>query len=147
MFVSAETHLILDVVGFVPDGAEIGSVDPARLLETRAQARSTVDGVSHGGGRVPAGGFVEVQIAGRGGVPADAGAAMLNLTTVAPSSKGFATLYPCGEVPNASSLNFEAGANVANATMVKLSSSGSVCVFVSAETHLILDVVGYIDGE
>ncbi len=144
VFTSRETHLVLDVVGFAPEDSEVGSVSPARLLETRADAAEpTVDGESFGGGAVGSGAFVEVQIAGRGGVPDGASAAMLNLTTVRPTGKGFATLYPCGDVPNASSLNFVAGSNVANATFVQLSDEGTVCVFTSRETHLVLDVVGY----
>ena len=143
VFTSNATHLILDVVGYAPEDSEVGSVEPARLLETRPDAIATVDGESFGAGVVGAGRFVEVQVTGRGGVPEGASAAMLNLTTVRPVGKGYATLYPCGEVPNASSLNFVAGANVANATFVQLSDEGSVCVFTSNATHLILDVVGY----
>jgi trimeric autotransporter adhesin len=146
-YTSSQAHLAIDVVGFVPVGSNAGTLDPARLLDTRSgEGISTVDGAGLGDGRVTAAGVIEVQVAGRGGVPDGAKAALVNLAAIAPSGKGFATLYPCtDDAPTASSLNYEASSNIANATLVKLSSDGTLCVFTSAEAHFAVDVVGFVE--
>ena len=71
IYTFAATHLLADVNGYVPAGASIGTLTPARLLDTRVP-NSTVDGLGSGGGPSAAGSITEVQVAGRGGVPADA---------------------------------------------------------------------------
>jgi hypothetical protein len=69
----------------------------------------------------------------------------MNVTAVDPSGWGFLTVYPCGSVPDASSLNYVAGDSaVANEVIAKLSGSGTVCVYSYAETDLLIDVVGYV---
>jgi hypothetical protein len=72
----------------------------------------------------------------------------VNLTAVNATANGYATLYDCGYPrPLASTLNFTPEANVANATIVRLESGSilrRVCVFASAETDFVLDVVAYI---
>ena len=49
---------------------------------------------------------------------------------------------PAGRCPNASNLNYVAGQAIANTAIATLSSTGSICVFSSATTHLIIDVSG-----
>jgi hypothetical protein len=123
--------------------AEYVSLTPGRLLDSRPGA-TTVDGQSAGIGLRPAGSVTQVQIAGRGGVPADAKAAVLNLTVTQTGAPGFATMWPCNEPqPNASTLNYS-DSDVANAVVAKLDPTGKVCVFTFAATHLIVDVNGAI---
>ena len=95
---------------------------------------------------VAAGQFVEVQIAGRGGVPVGAEAVVANVTLVGAAAPGFATVFPCGTVPNTSSVNYLAVTNeaVANEVIVKLSSAGSICVYTSAAANVLVDVAGYL---
>jgi hypothetical protein len=88
----------------------------------------------------------ELTVAGRGGVPVDAAAVVLNVTVTAALGAGFATVFPCGsELPNASNLNFVAGVTVPNLVVSKVGVGGKVCVFVSAGTYLIADVSGYFE--
>ena len=116
----------------------MGTVVPARLLDTRPDGE-TVDGEFEAAGKVQAGTFTKVQIAGRGNVPADAVGVELNITSIQNEGRGFATLYPCTATPpTASTLNYTPGVNIANATTVALNSSGEVCVFTS--DHLPLRV-------
>ncbi len=144
VFTIREADFALDIVGYVPAGSDVGAVTPVRLLETRGVG-STIDGVSQGTGRLGAGQVVEVPIAGRGGVPDGAEAALLNMTVINPGAKGYATLFPCtAEPPNASTLNFLPGVTIANSTTVKLSATGSVCVFTIREADFALDIVGYV---
>ena len=154
LFTSQPTHLLVDIDGEFPAGTSYRSLNPARLLETRSgPGLVTVDGLFAGAGRVVGSTAVEVQIAGRGGVAIGSRAVALNVTAVDPAADGFATVYPCDRPrPNASNLNFAAspgtrpqpaGANaVANAVVMSLSATGTVCVYVSQSTDLIIDVNG-----
>src|SRR6056297_1080627 len=56
--------------GVTAEGASVVSLVPARLLESRSgPANVTTDGRFEGVGRVWAGGVVEFDVLGRGGVP------------------------------------------------------------------------------
>ena len=91
-----------------------------------------------------AGSVTALPVLGRGGVGGDAGAVVLNVTVTDPQAAGFVTVFPCGSAqPNASSLNYVAGATVANAVVVKVGDGGQVCLFTQSATHLIADVNGY----
>ncbi len=144
IYTEAETHLTADVVGYVPKGAKTTSLTPARVFESRA-GEATVDGQRAGEGRVAAKGQIEVQITGRANVPpTGVGAVIMNVTAINPSGVGFFTIHPCGTRPVASSLNFAAGDIVGNEVIAKLSDKGTVCVYTEANTHISIDVVGYV---
>ncbi len=143
IFTQHGVDLIVDVVGYVLEGSDLSSTNPQRYVETRVGA-PTFDGRNEGGGTLAAGSTTKVQIAGRGAVPADALAAVVNVAAVAPDAAGFFTVDGCNTPrPNASSLNYTSGVNGANELVVQLNSRGELCVFTSASTHMILDVVGY----
>ena len=143
VFSDQETDLIVDVTGYIPAGSTVGTINPGRVYESRAAV--TVDGLQANTGRRGAGSTTSVQVGGRGGVPGDAAAAVVNVVAVGPSQAGYLTLYPCGSArPEASTLNFAAGQTVANGATIRLGVSGSICVFSDQETDLIVDVTGYI---
>jgi ELWxxDGT repeat protein len=122
---------------------ELVSLDPARVLDTRATGE-TVDDRFEKVGRMLADDIIELDVAGRAGVPDDAASVVLNLTMIRPDSNGFMTLYPCGMRPNASLMNAPAsGGVVANEVVAKLSDAGTVCVYTSVGTHVAADVTGY----
>ena len=114
------------------------------LVDTRNAP--TVDGQFSNVGIVGPGAFVEVQVAGRGGVPADATGAVLNVTATDGTGTGYVTVWPCsGPPPNSSTVNFVAGAPRANASISMLSSDGTVCLVVQeASAQLIVDVNGHL---
>ncbi len=122
--------------------APLNALTPVRLLETRTGPNDkTVDGEFEGDGRVAAGGTVELLVADRGGVSADASAVVLNIGAVFPSDIGFLTVYPCGEPrPLASSVNYLAGDVVSNSVLAKVGDDGKVCIYTLAETDIIADV-------
>ena len=141
LFSQQATNLIADVNGAFT-GTGYTSLDPARLLETRADG-STVDGQFHTGSKVAAGGEIALQVTGRGGVPANASAVVLNVTVTDPEGAGFLTAYPCGTTrPNASNLNYVTGSTVPNNVIVKVGVNGTVCLFSQQATNLIADVNG-----
>ena len=74
----------------------------------------------------------------------DASAVVLKVTVTEPGAAGFVTVFPCGgALPLASSVNFVAGATVANSVVVGCGCWWSgVCVHESA-TQLIVDVNGF----
>ena len=132
VYVSGSAGLLVDVNGFVPAGSNFAALNPARLFDSR----------SNGGARA-AGSVTEVQVAGLGGVPADAKTAMLNVTAIEASSAGFMTVFPCGTpVPTASNLNFAAGQTIPNAVVAKIGDGGRVCIYTSSTAHLVVDVNG-----
>ena len=135
------THVVVDVTGAFDSG--FVPVPSARLLDTRP-GEPTADGAFAGGGLVPAGGVVELQVGGRSGVPVGAEAASLNITTTASTRPGYVTAYPCGQVPLASTVNHARGENRANSLVVPLNPSGRVCLFTLSPTHLVVDVSGYV---
>ena len=129
-----------DVVG--PGG--VVPLVPARLLDTRTGAGTTAAGA------VPAMGTVSLRVAGRSGLPASGVAAVvLNVTSVAPTTGGYLTVYPDGHPrPTASSLNYRPGQAVPNEVVVKVGDNGNVALFNGSPgtTHLLVDVAGYVVG-
>ena len=103
----------------------------------------TADGQFAGAGLRPAGSVTQLPVVNRAGVPATAATVVLNVTVTGATAPGFVTVFPCGQpVPNASNLNFDAGATVPNAVVASVGTGGAVCLFTSAPTHLIADAFG-----
>jgi hypothetical protein len=81
-------------------------------------------------------------------VPFSATAVSLNVTVVNPTAAGFITVWPCGvSRPLSSNLNFVAGSVVPNGVVASLGSQGSVCLYSSSETDIIVDVAGWFEGD
>ncbi|MEO5837224.1 MAG: hypothetical protein ABIQ73_09825 [Acidimicrobiales bacterium] len=143
LYTSASVQLIADVNAYYRDTSAFASLVPARLLDSRPNTQ-TVDHLSEGLGLRSTDSITELQVTGRGGVPADATAVALNVTVTQAQSSGYVTAYPCGsDQPNASNLNFDAGSTIPNLVIAKVGDGGNVCIFPLAPTHLIADVNGY----
>ena len=140
------TQVIADVMGYyrAGSGTMFTPLMPARLLDTRPGG-STSDGSFSGTGRIGAGGTLNVTIAGRGGVPSNATAVVLNLTAVDPSAWSNLLAYPTGTVqPLASNLNYSAGQTVPNLVIVKIGSGGRISLYNAVgTTDVVADVMGY----
>jgi hypothetical protein len=139
---SQAAHVVVDVTGYlVPDGElSYQAIAPVRLLDTRSAT-------SLYAGRLGARQVLELPIQGLPGMPADVRAVVANITSISPGSRGFVTAYPCGmSVPGTSSLNFDTDAPAAaltvSATGDGATGSGGLCVFASARTNLVVDVLG-----
>jgi len=140
----AATDLVVDVWGYwVPsqgptrDGRLL-TLSPTRLLDTRR------DGF---GAPLRDDTRLELAVAGRGEVPADASAVVLNVTAVDPTGPGFVTLWSGGTRPEASALNVDRpGHTVANLAVVPVDDQGRVTLYVQTSTHVVVDVVGAITG-
>ena len=89
----------------------------------------------------------ELLVAGQGGVPSSGVAAVaLNVTVVDGETSnlgGYVTVYPCGDKPDASNLNFVNGQTIPNSVITSLSTTGRICLYVYGKAHLLVDVSGY----
>ncbi len=77
------------------------------------------------------------------GVPADAEAVTANITAVNPTNAGYLTVYPCGERPGTSSLNYQPGEARPGQVTVSLSALNQVCVYSLATVDVIIDISGW----
>ena len=134
LYTYGATHLVADLQGTYDTSTAGGftGVVPSRLLDSRASTS------------LGAGGVVEIPVRGRAGVSADATAVAVNLTATGAARDGWLTAWPCtASRPLVSNVNFGAGTTVANAAVVPLSATGSVCVFAESPTDVIVDVFGF----
>ena len=140
VFVTDSTDLVIDINGyFAPPGSSGLSyypMQPCRLLDT--QAAPDAHEFS---------GVLDVDVVGGPcNVPATARAYSLGVTAIPTpgGSLGYMTLWPLGQAqPLVATLNSPNGAVVANAAIVPAGSSGSVSIYVTDPTHLVLDINGY----
>jgi hypothetical protein len=145
-YTNAQTHLLADINGYFPTGQGFTAAGPARVFDTRsgsAQGLRTVNKVKIGGDQE-----VRVKMTDLAGLTPSTGvgAVSLNITatgTAADDFGGYVTVYPCGNRPNASSLNFVSGQTVPNAVIAPVSASGEVCFYARGTTDLIVDINGY----
>ena len=137
---AGSTHVVVDVLGaFCPGAtARFVPVSPQRALDTR-------DGIGAPRRRVSQG-DVPVALAGRCGVPATGGTAVLmNVTVVLPSEGTYVTVFPSGRGrPASSNLNAESGQVVPNMVLARLGDDGSSVLYNNSGTiDLVADVMGY----
>ena len=142
IYASVSTHLVLDVNGY-SRGSAYTAITPVRLVDSRTIG-TTVDGASTGWGPLNPFSAYVISLAGRGGVPANVGGLVINITAAQPGGTGYVTVWDCiGAKPPVSHLNLQSGVNVANLAVTTTNGTGHICVSSSVSTHLIIDVVGY----
>jgi len=143
------------VLPFTGGRGQHHALPPARILDTRdgtgavsmssLAIRNALDRMS--AANLGPGGTMDVQITGRGGVPATGVAAVImNVTVTNTTGSGYLVVYPNGVArPLASNLNWIAGQTVPNLLEVPVSAEGKVTVFNSAgSTDVIFDIAGYV---
>jgi subtilisin family serine protease len=137
---SGTVDLAADLAGYYsPTGAHgFVPLAPARIADSRQ--RVGVAGALRGG--VPS----RLVVAGAGGVPADAAAAVLNVTAVKASASSDLRIYPAqagGAIPLVSHLNMPRGRDEPNLVATRLGTAGAVQLYARADTHVVVDVSGY----
>ncbi|HXN48149.1 MAG TPA: hypothetical protein VN893_15990 [Bryobacteraceae bacterium] len=141
VYVTNPTDVILDINGYFapagsPGAATFYPVAPCRVEDTRET----------GGGPVLAAGETRsFAIPESGcGIPSSAAAYALNITVVPDGPLSYLTAWPTGSPkPFVSTLNSFDGTVVANAAIVPAGTDGAVSVYVTNQTHVILDINGY----
>lgn len=136
-------RLWISVSGWFGEGSGVRPLTPARLLDRRAGG-STVAGRG-GGGPLRPGGVLDVQVRGRGGVPADASAVLLNVTAVSPAKAGHVTAWAGGIArPAASALSYRSRTTTTGLVLAGVGSRGRVSLSTSTAAVLVVDVVGWV---
>ena len=137
VFATDATDLVIDINGyFAPQGTgglSLYTLTPCRVVDSRLPP-----------GSPPFSSTRDVNVtASQCGVPLNAQAFVFNATVVPPSFLGFMTMWPQGQTqPLASTLNAYDGAVTNNMAIVP-TTTGSISVFPSSPTHLVLDIFGY----
>jgi hypothetical protein len=145
---SADVNVVADVVGWTSNGGAslqpgeglLNPTMPVRVLDTR-KTSALGAGVARS--------FKVTGTGGSAGVPATgAGAVVLNLHVLRPTTAGYLTVYPGGQSrPSTWNLNFRAGETRANRVIVPVGANGTVTVYNSAgSSHVIADVNGWYTG-
>jgi len=140
-FTLASAHVVIDITGYfeTPPGATTrrGRFVPlagGRLVDTRTTAR-------------PDAGDVVTVDTGAAGVPADAGAVVVNLTTDQTNGPDVFTAYPARSTrPTASVLNVDRINQARAAAVIVPVDQGRFNVFTRNGNHVIVDLLGYVTG-
>ena len=130
----------------IPSGA-LGlyrPLPPTRILDTRTgNGAPSVAPLASGGA-------LNVEVVGRGGVPAsNVAAVILNVTVTNGTTPGYLNVYATGQVPPRTSvLNFGVGQTIANLLEVPVGYGGELTALTDAgSVDVIYDVVGYYTGD
>ena len=135
----------VSVVGGAPsDATQFVPVTPCRVVDTRKPNGT------FGGPPIPGGTYRDFPIpAGACNIPSTATGYSLNVTLVPIQSApvGYLTIWPTGELqPLVSTMNSLDGRIKANAAIVPAGAAGSVRVYASETTHVVLDINGYFEA-
>ncbi|MDO8391373.1 MAG: choice-of-anchor D domain-containing protein [Actinomycetota bacterium] len=122
---------------------EFVPLTPSRILDTREGNGAPLR-------PIPAGSVIDVQVTGRGGVPATGvSSVVLNVTAVNATTETFITLWPTGgERPTVSNLNPAPGPPIPNQATIQMGAGGKISAYNhNGRVDLIFDVVGYYSDE
>ncbi len=145
VYVSDQSDVILDIDGYfdatnVANSSSFYAATPCRVADTRGTTGQ------FGGPALIAHQDRDFPIpSATCGIPATAKAYSLNVTVIPLTDYlGYLTTWPTGSAqPGVSTLNSWMGKVVANAALVPAGSNGSVSVFVTDPSNVILDINGY----
>jgi len=124
----------LDGVAPAGEPSAFAVVAPSRLADTRLApcGCTRIDERS-----------IRVVVAGRDGVPSSISAAAVTVTATGSVAPGFVTAFPSGQpLPATSTLNVMAGEDASNSTIVPIGADGSIDLYASVATDIIVDITG-----
>jgi hypothetical protein len=145
-YVTDQANLVLDINGYFtsnpPAPRVFNTVTPCRVADTR-NASGTF-----GGPIMAANSTRSFPLpASACNIPSSATAYALNITVVPTGELQYLTLWPDGQAkPAVSTLNSYDGQVVANAALVQGGNAGAVDVYVTDQTHVVIDIVGYFSA-
>jgi hypothetical protein len=134
-----QSNTVVNTVAVTTAGSDYTAYGPTRVLDTRY-------GTGAAKAPVKARSITKVTFAGKGGIPADVTAVVLNVTVTAPTAAGFITVYGDGSPrPTTSNVNFVKGQTVPNQVIALVGADGKVDFYndSTGTTDLIADVAGY----
>jgi hypothetical protein len=142
VFATDDTDLILDIDGYFVPASNASALAfyplaPCRLVDTRSNLL-TSGALSAGSSRTLPLGSSSCNI------PTTAQAYSLNFTVVPQATLGYLSAWPTGQSqPLVSTLNDLTGTIVANAAIVPAGTAGSIDVYATDTTDLVVDINGY----
>jgi hypothetical protein len=134
---------VTQIVNPVPEALQFVTLTPCRVVDTR-NADGTFGGPAIQGNTARS--FPLAQSGNPCAIPSNAVAYSLNVTVITTTGHlGYLTIWPTGEgQPSVSTMNSPDGRTKANAAIIPAgTSSGSVSVFVTDTTNVLLDIDGY----
>ncbi|HET8989028.1 MAG TPA: CHAP domain-containing protein [Humibacillus sp.] len=136
---SSTVGLVVDVVGWLPSTSWVTTTTPTRIVDTRS-------GLGAPTAKVPAGGRIDVTVAGRGGIPATgAVAAVLSVTAPKPAASGWVAAWATGTTrPGVADLQVSGGSSTTGLVTSLIGSTGRVSLYSTTATDLVVDVVGWV---
>ncbi len=142
LFIDDSLHYAIREVFSGANGLQFVPVTPCRIADTR-NANGTFGGPFLAG-QTPRDFPIPSSACG---IPSTAQAYSLNVTVVPKIGLGYLTVWPTGQTqPTASTTNSLDGRTKANAAIVPAGTNGSISVFASNDSDLVLDVDGYFVG-
>jgi hypothetical protein len=140
VYVSSAAQVIVDVTGAFTTVAgqatsgRFNALTPSRLLDTRSS-----------GSRVASGSTVNVALPA--GVPADATALAVTITSTDSGGWGYVVASAAGAArPESSVVNTDRGGQTRAATAIVPVSAAGIELYVEGDTHLLVDVYGWFGG-
>ena len=120
----------------LPPPDQYHPLTPVRILDTRT------------GTALAGNATMDVAVGGANGVPANATAAVINVTATNTTAASYLTVYPKGASrPLASTLNWTAGKSVPNLTEIALGAGGMLTVYNAyGNADVVFDVNGYFSA-
>ncbi|MEV6210389.1 PKD domain-containing protein [Kitasatospora sp. NPDC051914] len=135
---TGNTRVVVDVFGYYSETGKgrFTPTTPTRLADTRADGSKQPLGP---------GAQLNLPIAGTHGAPANATAAVLNVTATQPTNPGYLTVWPDGTArPGTSNLNLAPGVTTPNHVTTPLGTNGRANIYnFSGNTHVIADLAGW----
>lgn len=148
-YLFAGGNVVVDLMGwFTPappatpvDSGRFVAVDPVRVLDTRPES----------GGPVPPEWVPHKPLAGETvrvtGIPAGASAAVVNVVADQAVGPGYLRAQPTGATGlTTSNGNYVAGLASGTLSIVPVGTDGTISVFTSNSTHIVVDLMGFVTG-
>ena len=134
----APADVLVDLMGYYPAGSGVVTIAPRRSLDTRAS--------SGGSGPVQPGSHVTATLEA---IPADAAAAIVNITATNATADGFFVVWDCdGPAPETSNGNYVGVSTIANSAIVPIGDQSQICVQTGdGAADILVDTVGYLTAD
>ncbi len=155
IFIPTGGNIVVDAMGYFMPLSEATApagrfvpINPRRALDTRPTEPGPVPAgwIAH---RPNVGEAVRVEVPSGIGVPtAGVSALVVNVTATEPVGAGFLQAVPTGiAAGQTSNVNYGKGETAATHAIVPLGADGTISVFTSNASHIVVDIMGYITDQ
>jgi hypothetical protein len=132
---AAPVDVVVDIVSYFETsvgGARYFPISAQRLLDTRSTSI-----MAPGEHRI-------LQVTGTLGIPTGANGVLVNVTSTRSTAAGFLAVSPAfGPTIGTSTVNYALGDTIANRAITGLSDAGTLELYASSQTDVVIDIVGW----